>query len=335
MADDHSSINPRQAAEQILKSVVESYHEILLGVRQRELAKAQPGPESKSEKPIKTGKVFDLVKAQVERAKTLKAEPQPNKKPTCNIRGTPSNQIKNPGPQVIAATRDLLGKEEKSETSEESVCKSEASVALVSLMKSEIFPDCQDIKVHKAPGSGGQITKGKKLGKDEFKPTNTFTNKLAAVKQANEKDKQLGKEEVPGQAPPPGGKPVKPPKTPTAAPAGIPAAPKAPGAPGMVKEEKSTEGSPEAEMAKAAMAAGAATPRQHMVSDAFRAQAAHQEAQEPQAHPKDPSAYDAEAFRPASPGAAGIQPKPTMPRPPGFKSPAMVKLAKRPILPMK
>lgn len=114
--------SPVQAAQAVLKSVVDTYHGILLDLRKRELSKAQmgeqvaphrePGIHEPSGQPhqepgiherpaamapanpmekstMKSSKVFDLVKSQVEVAKAnggvMKAEPKPqDSAPKCD-----------------------------------------------------------------------------------------------------------------------------------------------------------------------------------------------------------------------------------------------------------
>jgi hypothetical protein len=58
-----TDVSPAGAAQQVLKSVVETYHQLLLGLRQRELAKS-----GRLEKNMGSGQMFKLIKQQVEAA---------------------------------------------------------------------------------------------------------------------------------------------------------------------------------------------------------------------------------------------------------------------------
>jgi hypothetical protein len=147
---------------------------------------------------------------------------------------------------------------------------------------SVVIPESKPYK--KWSGTGGDIKRGQKLGKDEMAPT-------------------------PAAKPPaPGGKPQTAAKPPVLKPAGIPAAPKPPGAPGMTKGAMSM-GSGGRQ--------GGATAAEGARNASFQSQPGTS-TQEPTAPatPRPPSDFDAAAFRPASPGAAGVRP--------GMRSPAML-----------
>jgi hypothetical protein len=353
-------VGPVEAAYRLAKGVVEEYHAVLLDLRMRELAKAQPGEQvaphqepgvhepsgaphvepgvhekpaqvaKKSESTMaKSSSVSNLLKAQVAasnkanggQVKTAKAETNAVKTARAN-----GGSIKVLGKDEIPANKANGGQVTTAKA--EMVASNKTNGGQVTTAKAEMVPSNKT--------NGGQTT----LGKDEFKPTNRFTQKLAGVREANAKDKALGKDELDGASKlckgcggklspvqaalakghercakclksaiekgewkPRAGKDLTPSKS------GHGGDPKA------LKKEAAKMSTPKAP--KPPQAAGAA-PTLHkafMLGTAGKQNLERQmgptptgtpsQGPAPKAQPKPPSEYDAAAFRPASPGAAG------------------------------
>ena len=319
-----NNATPAAAAQAVLKSMVDSYYDILLGIRLRELAKAEKTcPEKKM-----NNKVFDLVKSQVEKNKYKSKDGTAHFFPTHK--------------ELLDERTEKAAKEKAPEVKR--LGKSEAEMAILkTLRKDEILqnittmenpiPDASGIKEPvKAPGSGGEIKKGLKKEEmpsksswDSLKPEYQSEHKgwskagefhcphchtsigrnlkgphgeqpfASAHRHMQEKHAEhLNKEEMPGaKAPAPGGKPQTQKPVVSSKPAGIPASPKPPQAPGAMPS-----------MHKDAMSMGpkGAAPKDQAVGTPTSGSA-------PVAQPIPSGKAAVASFRPASPGAAGGMPK--------------------------